>query len=71
MGVANPPSKKKYGYSRGGILGYGFEAWKQSAKHFEGSWWTPWSEWLETQAGKKVNAPSHTGNKKYKMIELK
>lgn len=69
MGVANPPSRKKYGYSRSGTLGYGFEAWKESAKHFEGSWWTPWSEWLETQSGKKINASPQLGNKKYKMIE--
>lgn len=69
MGVANPPAKKKYGYSRQGKLGFGFEAWKESSKHFDGSWWTPWSEWLETQSGKKINAPTQLGNKKYKIIE--
>lgn len=69
MGVANPPSRKKYGHSRSGTLGYGFEAWKKSAKHFDESWWTPWSEWLETHSGKEINAPSQLGNKKYKIIE--
>lgn len=69
MGVANPPSRKKYGYSRHGELGYGFEKWKESAKHFEGSWWLPWSDWLKKLSGKKINAPLHPGNKQYKTIE--
>lgn len=69
MGVVNPPGKKKYGYSRHGTLGYGFEKWKESAKHFDGSWWVPWGDWLETQSGKKIKAPAQPGNKKYKIIE--
>lgn len=69
MGVVNPPAKKKYGYSRNGTLGYGFDKWKQSAEHFDGSWWIPWCEWLESQSGKKINAPEKPGNKKYPVIE--
>ncbi|MBI4947012.1 MAG: class I poly(R)-hydroxyalkanoic acid synthase [Bacteroidetes bacterium] len=69
MGIANPPARKKYGYSRFGKLGYGFEVWKESAQHFDGSWWTPWSEWLTSHSGKKINAPSKPGNSDYKIIE--
>lgn len=69
MGVANPPSKKKYGYSKSDHFGHGFEAWEKEAKHFNGSWWKPWSDWLKTQSGKKINATTQLGNKKYKIIE--
>jgi polyhydroxyalkanoate synthase len=69
MGVANPPSKKKYGYSKSDHLGYGFEEWRKNAKHINGSWWTPWSNWLKTKSGKKINAPTKPGNKNYKIIE--
>ena len=69
MGVANPPSKKKYGYCKSDHLGFGFKAWKESAKHIEGSWWQPWTEWLETQSGKKITSTPQLGNKKYKVIE--
>lgn len=69
MGIANPPSKKKYGFSRFGKLGYGFEKWKETSEHFDGSWWTPWSEWLIKQSGKKINAPAKLGNDVYRIIE--
>ncbi len=69
MGVANPPSRKKYGYSKSDNLGHGFETWKESAKHVNGSWWAPWSKWLKTNSGKKINAISQLGNKKYNVIE--
>lgn len=69
MGVVNPPAKKKYGYYLGGKLNEGFETWKKTAKFFEGSWWTPWTERLTTQAGKQVAAPKNQGNTKFKAIE--
>lgn len=69
MGVANPPSKKKYGYSKSDKLGYGFEAWKEDSKHINGSWWDPWSDWLKTQSGEKIKATTQLGNKKYQVIE--
>lgn len=69
MGVANPPSRKKYGYSKSENFGHGFEAWKEEAKHFNGSWWKPWSDWLTTQSGEKIKATTQLGNKKYKIIE--
>jgi polyhydroxyalkanoate synthase len=69
MGVANPPSKKKYGYYMDGELENGFEAWKQSAKFQEGSWWTLWSERLKKTSGKQIPAVKALGGAKYKVIE--
>ncbi len=69
MGVANPPSKKKYGYHVNGKLNEGFEAWKEGSEFFEGSWWSYWSESLLKKSGKKIPAPKALGNSKYKEIE--
>jgi polyhydroxyalkanoate synthase len=69
MGVANPPSKNKYGYYIGGKLENGFDAWKQSAKFHAGSWWTAWSERLIKKSGKQHPANAKLGNFKYKVIE--
>ena len=69
MGVVNHPSRKKYGYLSGGEMGKGFETWKKTAKQNEGSWWTPWTEWLKARSGKQVAAPTKAGGTKYKAIE--
>jgi polyhydroxyalkanoate synthase len=69
MGVVNPPTKKKYGYYLGGKLNEGFDKWKETAKFFEGSWWTPWTERLAKHSGKQVVAPKTQGNTKFKAIE--
>jgi polyhydroxyalkanoate synthase len=69
MGAINPPSKNKYGYYMNGKLGGGFEEWKKTAKYFEGSWWTPWSEKLIKVSGKEIPAPAKAGNQTYKFIE--
>jgi polyhydroxyalkanoate synthase len=69
MGTINPPSKNKYGYYLNGKLGNGFEHWKKTANHFDGSWWTPWGKKLAEKSGKKITASSILGNKKYQVIE--
>jgi len=69
MGVANPPSKKKYGYYLNGKLGYGYEEWKKTARFIDGSWWTAWSERLTKNSGKQIPAPKQPGNEEYKVIE--
>ncbi len=69
MGVANPPSKKKYGYYLDGKLENGFAAWKDSAKFHEGSWWTAWTERLAKKSGKQIVAAKTLGNAKFKVIE--
>jgi polyhydroxyalkanoate synthase len=69
MGVVNPPSKNKYGYYLNGMLGKGFDEWKNTATFHEGSWWTPWIERLTKLSGKKLAAPSKFGDTKYNVIE--
>ncbi|HWY13451.1 MAG TPA: class I poly(R)-hydroxyalkanoic acid synthase, partial [Bacteroidia bacterium] len=69
MGVANPPSKNKYGYYLNGKLGYGFDKWQNTASYKEGSWWIPFSEKLKKISGKQIPASKYTGNNKYKPIE--
>ena len=69
MGVANPPSRNKYGHYSSGKLGNGFEVWKQTAKFIEGSWWTTWSERLALISGKQIESSEKLGSIKYKIIE--
>jgi len=68
-GLINAPSKNKYGYYLNGKLGGTFEEWRNSAKYFEGSWWTPWIERLINNSGKQILATEKSGNEKYKIIE--
>ncbi len=69
MGAINHPSKNKYGYWLNGTLGKGFEEWKKTSQHFEGSWWTPWIEKLLKLSGKEITAPLTAGNERFKAIE--
>lgn len=69
MGAMNPPYKKKYGYAVDGNLGKGFEEWKKTAKHLEGSWWTAWIAKLIKLSGKENRTPSKIGNETFKAIE--
>jgi polyhydroxyalkanoate synthase len=69
MGVANPPSRKKYGYFLDGKLNKGYDEWKKTAKFTEGSWWTVWSDKLKEKSGKLIPAPKSNGNKTFLVIE--
>jgi polyhydroxyalkanoate synthase len=73
-GVINPPAKKKRSYWTNDKLPQGkFPAtqadWLQGATEHPGSWWTDWSDWLKSHAGKQVAAPKSYGSRKYKAIE--
>ena len=69
MGAINPPVKNKYGYQLNGTSGKGFEEWKRTAKHFEGSWWTAWLERLTKLSGKEIASPIKSGNENFNAIE--
>jgi polyhydroxyalkanoate synthase len=69
MGVTNAPSKNKYGYSVNGKLHNGYEHWKTTAKKYEGSWWTYWSQSLAKLSGKQIVATKKLGSAKYKVLE--
>jgi polyhydroxyalkanoate synthase len=70
-GVINPPAKKKRSYWTGSDTKFPKTQaeWLKTAKEHPGSWWTEWSDWLRTHAGKKIAAPKTYGKGKYKVIE--
>ena len=68
-GSMNPASKNKRNYWVGGKVGKGNDAWLESAKSVDGSWWNHWAIWLKKQAGRSVPARSKLGNTKHKAIE--
>jgi len=69
-GVINPPAKKKRSHWIGGAaLPDDAGTWFDKATEHPGSWWTDWSAWLSSHAGKQINAPKAPGNKTYKVIE--
>jgi len=70
-GVINPPAKGKRSHWIGATaaLPEQAQAWFDKAKEHPGSWWTDWSNWLKTHAGKQIAAPKVPGNKAHKAIE--
>ena len=67
-GIINPPSKKKYGHYTGASPKGSPDAWIESAKFNEGSWWPRWIEWIGKKSGKKV--PARTpGTKTHPVLE--
>lgn len=68
-GVINPASKNRRNYWINGELGQSEDHWLETAERQEGSWWPHWANWLKGRAGKKVAAPTSTGNDTYKNIE--
>jgi polyhydroxyalkanoate synthase len=70
-GVINPPAKKKRSHwtRDDGKFPKAQEQWLSGATEHAGSWWTDWSNWLASQAGKEVAAPKTYGKGKHKVIE--
>ena len=70
-GVINPPAKGKRSHwiRADGKLPKSADQWLEGATEHKGSWWTDWSNWLATQAGKEIAAPKTYGKGKYKAIE--
>ena len=74
-GVINPPAKNKRSHWIGPADKFPAQVddWIASAKEHPGSWWTDWSNWLTTHAGKQIPAPKTYGDGKakstYKVIE--
>lgn len=67
-GVINPPAKGKRNYWQGSV-DPDPKRWLESADSVPGSWWTTWSTWLATHAGKQVTAPKQPGHRLYPVIE--
>ena len=71
-GVINPPEAKKRSHwlREDGKFPATAEQWIAGAKELPGSWWTDWSDWLKTHAGKQIAAPKTYGKgAKFKAIE--
>ena len=70
-GVINPPAANKRCYWTGSETSFPKDAeqWIGKAKEHPGSWWTDWSAWLKTHAGKQIAAPKTYGEGKHKAIE--
>ena len=70
-GVINPPAKGKRSHwiGAGEALPADPKTWFAAAKEHPGSWWTDWSLWLKSHAGKQVPAPKGVGNARYRPIE--
>ncbi|CAN7517875.1 class I poly(R)-hydroxyalkanoic acid synthase [Variovorax sp. LjRoot130] len=71
-GVINPPAKKKRSHwiRADGKLPKSQAEWLAGATEHPGSWWTDWSAWLKTHAGKQIPAPKTYGKgSAYKAIE--
>ncbi|MBV8617381.1 MAG: class I poly(R)-hydroxyalkanoic acid synthase [Curvibacter sp.] len=70
-GVINAPAKNKRSHwiRSDGKLPATHAEWLSGAQEHPGSWWTDWSNWLASQAGKLVAAPKTYGKGRYKAIE--
>lgn len=55
-GIVNPPAKRKYGYRTGREHPPDADAWLETAKWTQGSWWSHWARWLARHSGEKVPA---------------
>ena len=70
-GVINPPAAKKRSHwtRDDGKFPKTHAEWLAGATEHPGSWWTDWSNWLKSHAGKQIAAPKAYGKGKYKAIE--
>ena len=70
-GVINPPAAKKRSHwtRDDGKFPKANADWLAGATEHPGSWWTDWSNWLKSHAGKQIAAPKNYGKGKYKVIE--
>jgi polyhydroxyalkanoate synthase subunit PhaC len=71
-GVINPPAaqKRSHWLSEDSKFPADVNDWIVGSKERPGSWWTDWSSWLKTYAGKQIAAPKTYGKGvKFKAIE--
>jgi polyhydroxyalkanoate synthase len=68
-GIVNPPAANKYGFWTNDALPATPEAFQQTAKQNEGSWWTDWQAWIDA-LNRSEKIPARTpGDGKLKPIE--
>jgi len=68
-GIVNPPAANKYGFWTNDALPATPDAFQQTAKQNEGSWWTDWQAWIDV-LNRDDKIPARTpGDGKLKPIE--
>ncbi|NRB02072.1 MAG: alpha/beta fold hydrolase [Rhodobacteraceae bacterium] len=60
--LLNPPGNPKSWYMKAPAKQDDPEAWAESAKKHEGTWWLDWAETLQKKSGTQVKAPKSPGN---------
>lgn len=82
-GIVNPPAKKKRSYwsadagtgasharkDKAAAAPASAQEWLAGATEHPGSWWTGWSDWLRTHAGKQIAAPRRAGDAAHPVLE--
>lgn len=71
-GVINPPDRGRRSYWAHDTMpdaDLTADQWLASATEHAGSWWPDWIQWLASQSGARVPAPTSPGNKTYTPIE--
>ena len=68
-GVVNPPAKNKYCHWTNAKNPKNPDAWMESAKRHDGSWWPHWDKWINKHAGGKPIPPRTPGDGKLKPLE--
>ena len=70
-GIVNPVSanRRQYWIADGDALPSDPQTWLASTHENAGSWWTPWMNWLQPQAGKRLRARKTLGNKRFAPLE--
>ena len=68
-GVVNPANSGKRGYFVNPESAVDAESWLANAKEEKGSWWSCWSAWLATHAGRRIPSRGRLGNDEYAPTE--
>jgi polyhydroxyalkanoate synthase subunit PhaC len=67
--ILNPPGNPKANFIESPKLSSDPRAWYYDAKHTEGSWWTPWLDWIQARSGAQHETLMTLGNASYPPLE--
>ncbi len=66
--LLNPPGNPKSWYVKAAADKPDADAWSQTAKKHQGTWWLDWVEFLKTNGDGEVKAPKANGNRTHKPL---
>lgn len=67
--ILNPPSNPKANYYENSTLCNEPLDWRAEAQQVQGSWWTPWLEWVQQRSGERRETLKSIGNQNYPAME--